>query len=89
MSLAARADGPADADLARPLEHRGQHDVHDADAAHQQRDAGDGAHDDVEQALGLAALRQQRLGHDDLVVVDAAVDAVEQRPDHRRRFARR
>ncbi len=28
--------GPPDADLARPLENRGQHDVHDADTAHEQ-----------------------------------------------------
>ena len=33
MSLAAGADGHADADLARPLGDRDQHDVHDADAA--------------------------------------------------------
>ena len=31
-----RADGQANADLARPLGHRHQHDVHDADAADQQ-----------------------------------------------------
>ncbi len=35
------ADGEADADLARPLGHRDQHDVHDADAADEQADAGD------------------------------------------------
>ena len=34
-----RADGQADADLARALGDRDQHDVHDADAAHQQADA--------------------------------------------------
>ena len=39
---AAGAHRHADADLARALGHRHQHDVHDADAAHQQRDAGDG-----------------------------------------------
>src|SRR5262249_585304 len=33
----ARADGLPDADLARALRHRDQHDVHDADAAHEQR----------------------------------------------------
>src|SRR3954469_10471133 len=33
------ADGHADADLARALSHRHQHDVHDANAAHDQRDA--------------------------------------------------
>ena len=38
-----RADREPDADLARALGDRDQHDVHDADAAHQQADAGDGA----------------------------------------------
>ena len=75
MSACARPDGAAHADLARPLEHRGQHDVHDADAADQQRDAGDAAHHDVEQALRLPALLEQRLGHHQLVVVGAAVQA--------------
>ena len=74
-----RADRAAHADLARALEHRREHDVHDADAADEQRDAGDGAHDDVEEALGLPALLEERLGHDDLVVDDAAVQAVEER----------
>ena len=41
-------DGAANTDFARALEHRGQHDVHDADAADQQRDAGDTDHDDGE-----------------------------------------
>ena len=35
------ADGFADADLARPLRHRDEHDVHDADAADEQRQPGD------------------------------------------------
>ena len=39
-SRAARADGQAQADLARPLGHRQQRDVHDADAADQQRHRG-------------------------------------------------
>ena len=38
-----RADGQPDADLARALGHRDQHDVHDADAADQQADGGDRA----------------------------------------------
>ena len=37
----AGADGQADADLAGPLGHRDEHDVHDPDAADHQRDAGD------------------------------------------------
>jgi hypothetical protein len=39
----AGADGHADADLARPLGDRDEHDVHDADAADEQRHRGDGA----------------------------------------------
>ena len=39
----ARADRPADANLARPLGDRQQHDVHDADAADEQRHRRDGA----------------------------------------------
>ena len=38
MSLAARADGHADADLAGAFGDRHEHDVHDADAADEQRD---------------------------------------------------
>ena len=40
-STVARADRQAQADLARPLGHRHQHDVHDADAADEQRHRGD------------------------------------------------
>ena len=57
----ARAHGAPHADLARPLEHGRQHDVHDPDPAHEQRDAGDRAHHDVEQALRASALLEQRL----------------------------
>src|SRR5215217_1243276 len=38
---AARADGHADADLARPLGHGDEHDVHDPDAADDERDRRD------------------------------------------------
>ena len=38
-----RADRHADADLARPLRHAHEHDVHDPDAADDERDAGDRA----------------------------------------------
>ena len=44
---APRPDGPPQADLARALRHRDQHDVHDADAAH---DEGDGRDRGEEQA---------------------------------------
>ena len=43
MDKPGRADGLADADLADALVDAGEHDVHDADAAHQQADGGDDA----------------------------------------------
>ena len=47
---AARAEGLANADLARALGDADQHDVHHADAAHQQAEAGDGDGDQPDQA---------------------------------------
>ncbi len=44
--VALGADRLADADLACPLRDRHEHDVHDADAADEQRDAHDAGHDD-------------------------------------------
>ena len=41
-----RAHGHADADLARALRHADEHDVHDADAADDERNAGDGQEQD-------------------------------------------
>ena len=42
QDIAARSpDGHSDADLAGPLGHRDQHDVHDADARYDERDRGD------------------------------------------------
>ena len=49
---AMRADGQADADLARPLRHAHEHDVHDADAADDERDAGDRAEQHGHDARG-------------------------------------
>ena len=45
MSALARADRLADADLAGPLGDAHQHDVHHADAAHQQADRAEDDHD--------------------------------------------
>jgi hypothetical protein len=59
--------------LARAFEDAGQHDVHDADAAHQQGDGSDGDHDGIEQLLGPLLLGQQFSGHDDAEVVGAVV----------------
>ena len=50
---APRADRHADADLAGALGDRDQQDVHDADAADQQRDRGDGGQQDLQHAAAL------------------------------------
>ena len=68
-----RADGAADADLARPLHHAGEHDVHDADAADEQRDRRDRHHDHLEDALRAALLGEQLRRRDDGEVAGAAV----------------
>src|SRR5215471_11424997 len=54
----AGAQGLADADLARSLGHRHEHDVHDHDAAHEQRDRGD-ADRDHEDAAGERAVERE------------------------------
>ena len=64
-----------------PLGHAGQHDVHDADAAHQQADGGDRPRHHVEDALGALLLAQDLPGHDH---VQGRVTAAcgEDRPHH-------
>ena len=62
---APRPGGLADPDLARSLGHRCQQDVHDPDPAHQQGDAGDGAHQQLEDEHPLPGLlRPGQLGRD-------------------------
>src|SRR5262245_14007177 len=86
---AARAEAPADPDLARPLQDVGEHDVHDADAADQQRDAGDAAHDDVEDALRALVLFEQFARDDDRKIVFLAMRVREHLADQDRgRFER-
>ena len=93
----ARADREAHADLARPLGHRHEHDVHDADAADDERHRGDageqrGEHpgDRLEQRLDLA-----RIAHGEVVVVArgdvaaAAQDLGDLAPSRRRCGRRR
>src|SRR5262249_18775241 len=58
-------DCAPDTDFARSLEHSGEHDVHDADTAHQQRNARDTDHDNAEDHLRLLALFQQAGGNHD------------------------
>ena len=53
-----RADRLADADLARPLCHRCQQDVHDPDPADEQRDRGEGAEQQLHHEDALGDLRE-------------------------------
>jgi len=55
----AGAECPADADLARPLADGGQHNIHNPDAADQQRNRSDGTENDAEKTLGLSGLVEQ------------------------------
>ena len=61
MSRPTRADRLADADLAGPLADRDQHDVHDPDAADDQRDRGDPA-EQQRQRGGDRRRRLEQLG---------------------------
>ena len=74
---ATRADGHADADLARPLGDADEHDVHDADAANDERDDGDageqGGHGVHRRGLGFGDFL---LVAQDEVIVAALLDAV-------------
>ena len=63
------------ADLPRPLRHGHQHDVHDADAAHQQRDAGNRPKEDDKGLRGLLQRldRVHQAGDREVVLVGNAV----------------
>src|SRR5690606_22104335 len=56
---APRAQRLADPDLTRPLRDRHQHDVHDADPAHDQRDEGDPGQEESKRLGRLLKGRQQ------------------------------
>ena len=60
MSPLARADGHADTDLAGALGDAHEHDVHDADPAHEQADGGDAEEEELEHG-GDAGLRLAHL----------------------------
>ena len=77
MSRPRAPDRHAQADLARPLRHRDQHDVHDADAAHEQRDGRDGGQQQGQHLRGRL-LRLEHLGEvaDPEVVVLVRLQAV-------------
>src|SRR6185503_4775758 len=67
-ALRARAERLADADLARPLRHRHQHDVHDADAGHDQGDGADDEGADLDAETDLVELGDQALAVEELEV---------------------
>ena len=81
MSDCLRADRTADANLARALEHAGQHDVHDPDAADEERDRGERHHDEPEDSLGALLFGEQLRRHDQRVVVGGAVRRVQDASD--------
>ena len=68
MSRRFAPEGAADADLAGALGDGREHDVHDADAADQERDRGDRAEDDAELPGRALGFEQKLVGHDDIDV---------------------
>src|SRR5688572_103588 len=72
------------ADLLDALQHRREHDVHDPDAADDQRDRRDGAEHDVEDRLGALLLLQQQLGYGDLEVDLVVVPSLHHPAQHLR-----
>ena len=73
MSRLPRARRHAHADLARPLRDRDEHDVHDADAADEQRDAADRGEQQAELVLRSGDRLEQLGAVDDSEVLDTAV----------------
>src|SRR5262245_790700 len=77
------ADRAAHAYFAGALHHAGEHDVHDADAAHEERNRGDGDHHEQEQPARLLLLREELGRHDDREVARVPVVQVEEAADER------
>ena len=76
------ADRAPHADLLDALEDRREHDVHDPNAADDERDRRDGAEHDVEDRLRPLLLLEQQLGHGDLEVGDVVVPALQHASNH-------
>ena len=75
--LIGRADGLAQADLARALGNGDEHDVHDADASHDQRDGRDGRKEERENGRDASENgKDVRLGLDGEVILGGICDAV-------------
>src|ERR1035438_6396757 len=73
----AGADGAADADFAGAFHDGGEDDVHNADAAHQQRNGGDGDHDVGEDGLGALLLGEEGGGDGDGEILHGMVGGIE------------
>src|ERR1700694_1666492 len=72
---------PPNADLASALENGSQHDVHDADAADEERDGGDGHHDGIEKLLSALLLGEELRGDDDVKVTGVAMGGIQDAAD--------
>ena len=72
-----RADRAPHADLFDALEDRREHDVHDPDAADDERDRRDRAEHDVEDRFRALLLLEQQFRHADLEVGDVVVPALQ------------
>ena len=79
-------DRAPDTDFARSFQNRRQHDVHNADTADQQRDAGNTDHDHVEDHLRLALLLQQARRHDHREIARILMRGRQDRAHHVGRF---
>jgi hypothetical protein len=86
---APRANRFAQADFARALGDRDQHDVHNADAAHQQRDGGDAAQEDGQHAGDGARRLDKILLRKDREIVQPNFGAVALAQDLRNFFGSR
>src|ERR1017187_9519052 len=74
---AASADGAADADFAGAFHDGGEDDVHDADAADEEGNGGDGDHDVGKDGLGALLLGEEGGGDGDAEILHPMVSGVE------------
>src|SRR5204863_9469924 len=67
--------------FASALENGSQHDVHDANAADEERDGGDGHHDGIEKLLGALLLGEELRRDDDVEVAGIAMRGIQDSAD--------
>src|ERR1017187_4892669 len=71
------SDGAADADFSGAFHDGGEYDVHDADAAHKQRNGSDGDHDVGEDGLGALLLGEEGGGDGEGEILHGMVGGIE------------